>query len=260
MKRYLKHQAGSLIFASHFAEVLLRHAAVVVAFHRVHDAPDATGLTIDTASFEQYCRFFAARFHVVSLRELVDRLDQQLPVGGYLAITFDDGYRDNYQYAAPVLRSLSLPATFFVVSEWIGSDVVPAWDKAAGSVHAWMNWTEVGGLQGMGFTIGAHTRTHVDLGRIGSDEAEQEIRGVKADLEDRLGTAVDLFAYPYGGRANIAERNRELVRASGFRCCCSCHGGMTWPATNPFYLPRVPITPFHATPHQFGFDLILGRT
>lgn len=260
MKRYIKHQVGALIFASQFAEVLLRHAAVVVAFHRVHDSRDSTGLTITTTSFAQYCRFFSERFRVVPLHELVTRLEQQLPVGGYLAITFDDGYRDNYQYAAPLLRSLSLPATFFVVSDWIGSDVVPAWDRASGLVHSWMNWSEVRALHDMGFTIGAHTQTHVDLGRIGPDEADREIRGAKSELEDRLSAPVDLFAYPFGGRANIAEPNRGLLRANGFRCCCSCYGGVTWPGTNPFYLPRVPVTPFHATPNEFVFDLVLGRT
>ena len=49
--------------------------------------------------------------------------------------------------------------------------------------------------------------------------------------------------------------NRELVKAAGYRCCCSCHGGLTVAATDPFRLPRVPITPWYATPQQFGLEL-----
>jgi peptidoglycan/xylan/chitin deacetylase (PgdA/CDA1 family) len=260
MRRHIKHHAGALMFGSGFGELLLRQHAVVVAFHRVHPAPDTTGLTIGVAAFERYCRFFAAHFRVVELAELVCRLERGLPVGRHLAITFDDGYRDNYEYAAPILRSFALPATFFVVSRWIGSDVVPWWDSRQGVRHPWMSWTEVCRLRDLGFTIGAHTRTHVDLGRIAVDDAEDEIRGARAELERRLSTPVDLFAYPFGGRTNMADANREIVKRHGFRCCCSCYGGLTGRGTDPYRLRRVPITPWHSTPGHFGFDLILRRT
>jgi len=260
MKRRIKHHAGALTFGSRVAELLLRRQAVVVAFHRVHPEPDATGLTIGVEPFKHFCRFFAEHFRVVELAELVSRLERNLPVGRHLAITFDDGYRDNYEYAAPILRSLALPATFFVVSRWIGSEVVPWWDSAHGVRHPWMSWTQLSQLRDLGFTIGAHTQTHVDLGRVGAVEAEQQVRGARTELERQLGTPVDLFAYPFGGPRNMAEANREVIKRHGFRCCCSCYGGMTGPGTDPYYLRRVPITPWHATPHQLGLDLILRRT
>src|SRR6185295_5463959 len=72
----------------------------------------------------------------------------------------------------------------------------------------------------------------------------------------QLGEPVDLFAYPYGGRDNLAESNRDLARAAGFRCCCSCYGGVTGADADPFCLPRVPVSPWYGSPQMFGFELL----
>jgi peptidoglycan/xylan/chitin deacetylase (PgdA/CDA1 family) len=112
--------------------VLLRNAAVVVAFHRVDNADRSDTLTVDVRMFERYCMFFRRHFRVVSLREIVQKLERGLEPNRELAITFDDGYRDNYDNAMPVLEKLSLPATFFVVSQWLA----PTWchDGTSGAV------------------------------------------------------------------------------------------------------------------------------
>src|SRR5207253_2154562 len=154
---------GQSLFASRLDAILLQNTALVVAFHRVHDNVDgADGLTVSSETFERYCRFFRRRFRVVSLPELVRRLESGRTPNRELAITFDDGYRDNFENAMPVLEKLSLPASFFVVTQWIGTDVVPFWDEQRGARYPWMTWDEVRTLHRKGFDIGAHTRTHVD--------------------------------------------------------------------------------------------------
>jgi peptidoglycan/xylan/chitin deacetylase (PgdA/CDA1 family) len=189
------------------------------------------------------------------LRSLVDRLERGDTLDRHLAITFDDGYRDNFENAAPILERLSLPATFFIVSQWIGSDVVPWWDRELGVRHPWMTWDQARELRRRGFDIGAHTRTHANLGEVRGDVAREEIAGARRELERQFGEAVDLFAYPYGAKNQMTPENLELVRAAGFRCCCSCYGGLTTAGTDPFRLLRVPITPWYASPHQFGLEL-----
>jgi peptidoglycan/xylan/chitin deacetylase (PgdA/CDA1 family) len=255
MSQAIKAMLGHVVFASRLNGVLLRDAAVVVAFHRVDAAPDPRGLSIDPATFERYCRFFRRHFHVIPLRELIAKLERGELPNRHLAITFDDGYRDNFD-AAAVLERLGLPATFFVVSQWIGSDVVPWWDREHNVRHPWMTWDQVRSLRRRGFDIGAHTRTHVDLGDIVGASAYEEILGGRLELERELGEPVDLFAYPYGGRHNLAEANRDLVRAAGFRCCCSCYGGVTSAGADPFRLERVPVSAWYGSPHQFGFELL----
>jgi peptidoglycan/xylan/chitin deacetylase (PgdA/CDA1 family) len=260
MTEPIKRVLGRSLFASGLDGVLLRKTALVVAFHRVHDADSREALTIGVAAFERYCRFFKDHFNVVPLRDLVSRLEHGDGLNRELAITFDDGYRDNFENAAPVLEALALPATFFVVTGWIGSQLVPWWDRVEGVKHPWMTWPQVRSLHRRGFDVGAHTRTHVDLGSVRDDVAHDEIVGARRELERQLDAPVDLFAYPYGQRRNLADSNRRLVRDAGFRCCCSCFGGVVAPGTDPFHLKRVPISPRYPSPHEFGFDVALGRS
>lgn len=260
MKASVKRLLGHSLFAAHLDAVLLRNAAVVVAFHRIQETDGSDSLTIGAGTFERHCRFFARHFRVVSLRNLVDRLEHGMRLDHHLAITFDDGYRDNFENALPVLEKLSLPATFFVVSDWIGTDVVPWWDRERGVRYPWMTWDEARSLHRKGFEVGAHTRTHVDLGKVSQAEAREEILGARLELERQLAASVESFAYPYGGRNHLTDANRELVKAAGFRCCCSGFGGINVTGTDPFSLRRVPISPWYASPHQFGFDVALGRS
>jgi len=260
VKKSVKRLLGTVLFASQLHTVLLRNAAVIVAFHRIEDAGGPDELTTSVGMFERYCRFFQRHFRVVSLRDLVLRLERGLPLNRELVITFDDGYRDNFEKAVPVLEHYALPATFFVVTQWIGTDVVPWWDRARGVRHPWMTWDQVRRLHQKGFEVGAHTRTHVDLGGVSEDEAWAEIRDARVELERQLAAPVELFAYPYGGPTNLAERSRAVVKRSGFRCCCSCFGGRNATGTDPFHLRRVPISPWYASPHQFGLEVALGMS
>ena len=260
MKPSVKSLLGHGLFASHLDAFLLRNAAVIVAFHRVQETDAADSLSIDTAAFERHCRFYRRHFRVVPLRELVNRMATGKPIDRLLAITFDDGYRDNVENARPVLEKLSLPATFFVVTEWIGTDVVPWWDRARGVSHPWMNWDQVRELHRRGFEVGAHTQRHVDLGKVDPTQARDEVLGARLRLEQQLGARVDSFAYPYGGRRHVTETNREIVRGAGFCCCCSAFGGINPAGTDPFRLRRVPVSGSYASPHHFGFEVATGRS
>ena len=237
---------------------MLGDQGVVVAFHRVSDI-QRDPLTCSVKDFEAFCRFFRRHFTVISLGEMVARLDGGRPLDRTLAVTFDDGYLDNYEHAAPILRDLGLPATFFVVTDYIGSDMVPWWDRACDPPPRWMTWDHLRHLRESGFEIGAHTRTHADLGAVTGARAEWEICGARRELEARLGAPVELFAYPYGRAENMTEPNRELVRRAGFRCCASCHGGVNARGGDAFRLRRIPITSWFATPGQFALEVALRR-
>jgi peptidoglycan/xylan/chitin deacetylase (PgdA/CDA1 family) len=260
MKGSIKRLLGHTIFASHLDALLLRNTAVIVTFHRVQDTTTPEGLTVSIPVFEAYCRFFKSHFNVVSLRDLIGRLEHGSKLNRELAITFDDGYRDNFENAAPVLEDLGLPATFFIVTQWMGTSVVPWWDEQKGVRHPWMTWDQVRSLQQRGFELGVHTRTHADLGIVTDGAAVEEILGARRELERHVTAPIELFAYPYGKQGNLAEANRRLVKGAGFRCCCSCFGGLIVPGTDPFHLRRVPISSRYPSPLQFGFEVALGRS
>jgi len=192
----------------------------------------------------------------VPLVALVDRLERGAPLNRHLAITFDDGYRDNFENARPILERLELPATFFIVSRWMETDTWPWWDREQGVRHPWMTWDQVAELSWRGFDIGAHTCTHPDLGSISGPVARQEIAGAREEIERRIGKRVDLFAYPYGGPRHMSADNLAIVKAAGYRCCCSCHGGLAPAGADPFHLHRIAISPEFGSPHQFGLELV----
>src|SRR5207247_351744 len=97
-------------------------------------------------------------------------------------------------------------------------------------------------------------------GRVVDSQAREEIFGGKHEVEQHLGAPVELFAYPYGRSDNIVDSNRDLVKAAGFRCCCSCFGGINSSRSDPFHLARIPISPWYSSLGLFGFEVALGRS
>ena len=247
---------ASVLYGVGLHRPILKDRAVVVVFHRVDDRYPDDAITISVARFAALCRFFVRRFEVIGLAELVTLLEQGKPLRGQLAITFDDGYRDNHRVAAPILQQFGLPACFFVTTGFIDSAEVPWWDQRAGITSEWMSWDDVLDLQGRGFEIGAHTVTHPDLGQLSGGEARREIVGSKITLEARLGGPVNLFAYPFGRETQITEANRELVAETGFRCCPSAFGGLVRTGDDPFRFRRLPVTGWYRSPPELGLEVL----
>jgi peptidoglycan/xylan/chitin deacetylase (PgdA/CDA1 family) len=85
----------------------------------------------------------------------------------------------------------------------------------------------------------AHTRSHPFLSRLPRAEAEHEIAGSKAVLEERLAATVRHFAYPFGGPNCFTEETVEMVRAAGFASALTTTRGACRPGTDPYRLPRI---------------------
>lgn len=236
-----------------------RSKMVIVAFHRINDELPEDGLTLSSARFEKFCEFFRDHFRVVPLSEQVAACSAGRDMGGTLSITFDDGYRDNFEVAAPILRKLKLPATFFVTTGFIGTRIVAPWDRHLAQQPGWMDWDQLRTLVAQGFEIGCHTETHVDLGVVDATTAWSEIEASRTKLNEQLGQPVRLFAYPFGCRYNLSVESRELVLRAGFLCCLSGDGGPNARTADPFNLNRIVIGQGFVSPNQFGLDLLLGR-
>lgn len=109
-------------------------------FHRIGDANktpfDPCVFSCDAENFQHYLDFFQANFRIIDLNELFSIIKQGKPIKEKLAlITFDDGYRDNYEVAYPMLKAMNIPATFFVTTSLVGSKVIPWWDEIAWHVR-----------------------------------------------------------------------------------------------------------------------------
>lgn len=251
-----KTVAGWVIFHSGVYRFLIRRIAVVVVFHRVADDHPNDPITCSSADFERFVGFFSRFFEVISLSSLLDRLDRGEDIGRTLTITFDDGYAGNDTIAASILERHGLRGCFFVTTEFIGTSYSPWWDRNNGIETRWMTWDQVRAIRAAGHDVGSHTATHVDLGVVVGNAARSEIDEGRARLEAELGESSRLFAYPYGGRRNLAEQNRSIPRELGLRCNVSAYGGTVSPGDDPFALKRTSITGWFRSPYMFGFELV----
>jgi peptidoglycan/xylan/chitin deacetylase (PgdA/CDA1 family) len=188
---------------------------------------------------EWLCR----RRRVVALGDLVNEaLGGRFPDKDSVAVTFDDGFANNFEVAVPVLRALGVRACFFVATDFIdlagrGEAALREWEQR---VYRFtraaepMRWDQLRALSREGFEIGVHTRSHPDLSRLGPDETRAEIEQAVARLESELGARPVLFAYPYGKSAMAPPPIRSVVMASGgFRAAFSTERGWNLRATSP---------------------------
>ncbi len=117
------------------------------------------------------------------------------------------------------------------LAEWAG---LPA---GARETHRAATAAELDGLERT-IEVGAHTCTHPRLAGLSAELQREEVQGSKRELESRLGRAIDLFAYPHGGRGDYDERSTASVRAAGFRAACASVPGRVSATTDRFQLPR----------------------
>src|ERR1700716_3985339 len=114
----------------------LSNAGVILGYHNVVDGAVAprTGepsLHLPLRAFQRHMRWLVDHYQVVSLRELVDRLEQRRPLRHVAAVTFDDAYLGVFLYALPVLHDLQIPATVFVVANAPSGGQPFWWDHPA---------------------------------------------------------------------------------------------------------------------------------
>jgi peptidoglycan/xylan/chitin deacetylase (PgdA/CDA1 family) len=106
-----------------------RHKALIVTYHRF--SRDGGDVATSAAAFSDQLEYLTAHYRIVSLATLVDHLQGPGPLPpGLAAITIDDGYRDAYTVALPVLRRYGVPATLFAVTrlldgrDWLWTDKI----------------------------------------------------------------------------------------------------------------------------------------
>ncbi len=128
-------------------------------------------------------------YHTVSFADINRYFDDGIPLPEKpVILSFDDGWKNQYEHALPVLLKHNAKATFFIYTN-------PIDHKKA---H-WMSWDEVKELDRLGMEIGGHSRTHPILTKITTDAGlDKEIAGGKKILESHLGHPVKVFAYPFG--------------------------------------------------------------
>jgi peptidoglycan/xylan/chitin deacetylase (PgdA/CDA1 family) len=188
----------------------------VLMYHWIRVNPDPRDragfiLSVTPTDFTTQMLYLSTQgFHVVSLQTAVEaiRTHRALPPHP-VVLTFDDGYRDFYTTAAPVLRRLGFTATEFVVTGFTPR-------------IRYLDWTMIQTLDAQGFSIGDHTVHHLALTAIPPAQAWWEMNEAKQELEAHLHHPVVDLAYPSGEfNRSVTEQAQQL----GFECAVSTQPG-----------------------------------
>ena len=159
--------------------------------------------------------------------------------GGNLALTFDDGFKDNFTNALPLLNQHGFRGTFFPTISLINKSVKKYWKN--GIVREYMNWEDVITLSKLGHEVGSHMLDHQDLRRLNQKDLIRQLRGSKEIIEDKIKKPVNIFSYPYGG---VSEKVVEVAKIVGYIGGCSSIKGLNFIDTNTFLLRRTEVDGF----------------
>ncbi len=222
--------------------------ALVVFYHRVA-IHSMNSWSIEQRNFERHLDWIVANAVPVSLdciRESQMSGKREKPM---VAVTFDDGYSENCEYAIPALIQRRIPCTYFVTTHNVETGTPFRHDSDRGVPLRPNTVDEIRNMAKMGIDIGAHSHTHVNFGQhLSDDELRREIPDVRKRLQDWTGQPIDYFAFPFGLKRNISQEAIDKVFESGFKCFVSAAGGMNYPGQCANHLQR-----FHGDPGMASF-------
>ena len=206
----------------------------ILLYHRVDRAAPTLSaiterLTVDPREFAAEMTWIRRHgFHAVTQRQLFAGLEEGAPLPCRpILVTFDDGYSDVFDNAAPVLRRLGMPATMYVIT-----------DRSPLRNSGFLSWRGVRELQSVGFDIGSHTVTHRPLTALSTPNAVDELVRSRRDLEQHLGHPVQWLAYPHGA---VDGRIVDLARQAGYVLGVTSSPGLVQHAADPLELHRMEI-------------------
>lgn len=209
----------------------------ILTYHSI----DNSGSVISTSpeKFRSQMQYLSdSSCNVISLNEIATSIREKQPFPPRsLAITFDDGFKNNYDIAYPILKEYEFKATIFPVTDYCGRNNQWHGQPAEIPVLEIMNWDEVIEMANNGIDFGAHTVNHPNLTKLTYDKAEEEITRSKSILEKRIGKTPHFFAYPYG----YFNKNIVNIVNRYFDGACSTELAIANNKSNPFILERVDV-------------------
>ena len=171
----------------------------VLMYHRITDDPGADILTVTPFAFFEQMRWLKEEgYTVLPVTEALWRLDEGTLPAGSVCLTFDDGYRDNFTEAAPVLSRHGYSAMIFPVTGFVrGEGEHPRYRHSPVPVP-YLTVEQIGQMRAAGIEFGCHTHTHRLLTDLSENEAAFEIGQAKKLLEEWTNAPVRVFSYPNG--------------------------------------------------------------
>ncbi|TKB23219.1 polysaccharide deacetylase family protein [Desulfopila sp. IMCC35006] len=234
-KRFIKNWQGLRIPILMYHSISNGDESGVHPYYRVNTSPEV---------FEQHMEYLYSKgYSVVGLDSLPLLFQEEKnktlnQSRRYVVITFDDGFRDFYLQAFPVLKKYRFTATVFLVTEAIGIGSEKFKDKE------FLKWSEVRALSNEGICFGSHTATHPQLKLLDNERVRKEIKYSTKEIENQLGKSPNSFSYPYKFPENdevFTSFLEGLLIENHFKFGVSTRLGSTSLKDARYYMKRIPI-------------------
>ncbi|MBS1843682.1 MAG: polysaccharide deacetylase family protein [Actinobacteria bacterium] len=235
--------------------------AVFLGYHAMVDGGPEY-LSMSPSVFEAQLDFLAANGYRSGTRADLDALASGSRLAGKTAfLTFDDGFLDTYEVAAPMLARRGFTGFVFVLPRHLDQGGALAWPEVAGEVRRHpdtmrsMTWDMAADLAERGWEVGAHTLSHPRLTEVDDRRLRDELEGSRSLVAERLGRC-DTFAYPFGA---WDERVERAAAAVGYRYAFTLPIDAQ-PGSGPLSIPRLTIDD-RDTVNRFRAKIsVTGRT
>jgi peptidoglycan/xylan/chitin deacetylase (PgdA/CDA1 family) len=205
-------------------------SAKILLYHRVNELKnDPYKLAVEQLNFERQISYLSKNYNVIPLSDLYENIRTGNIKKKTLAITFDDGYLDNYTRAYPILKKYKVSASIFISTVLEGGSM-----KTLTSYPKKMREMITSSL----IAIGGHTTNHKKLSNLKEREQKFEIQSNKTFIENIINTEIYHFSYPYGQKIDFTKETMNLVKKSGFRLALTAYPGIVTRYTNCYKLPR----------------------
>lgn len=217
---------------------------VVLCYHSVH--PTYKFASATPAQFDKHVRWLKDHCDIISLSEVLDKVStpNRYDSGPRVAITFDDGYEDNFFNALPILVRHGVKASFFLATGFIDRNpkVMDRMRRMRRADVTGLTWEQVSSIDQAGMQIGSHTVTHANLAELNEKSAWIELSDSKRVIEDHLGKEVVSLAYPYGlpGR-HITTKTIALARRAEFTTAVSIRYRNVRVSDQALIIPRIAV-------------------
>ena len=216
--------------------VHLQSPVLALMYHHIAPPPPAArikGMYVTPRQLDWHIRWLKGKgFRFTTLRQLSEPATDARP---RVILTFDDGYRNNYDAAFPILRKHGVPAVIFPVVGALGKDAV-VWPEASEKTPAAMlSADQIREMAAAGVEFGSHLLHHARLTGMTPAQQREELEVSKSRLEFLLQQPVHSIAYPFGAfDAGILDRARQ----AGYRYGVITDPGLITAADDPLALKR----------------------
>ena len=216
-----------------------RVSVPILMYHQVtpSPAPQFRKYAVTTEAFDRQLEWLAAQGFVSVSMEAFYRHrsgSDSLPPRPVI-LTFDDGYQDCLDHAAPILKSRGFTATFYVLGRLAGQTTRWLVEERNLEIPL-LHWDGVRELLAAGHECGSHGMSHPHLTQIDTAACRDELRSSRHVLEDELGREIRHLAYPFG---DYDERVRAIAADSGYHTACSVRLGWSPPDDDLLALHRI---------------------